>query len=403
MNKSALNRFFQNECDDLERKAVIEFLLDPSNDLLIKTWMRENWDLVTNLDHLSYSTEPDIKKIWFNIQQNINLQADPQAVLNDTVTSSPILFMPRLKRIAGVAAAILIFSGALYFWQFGHADNNLVKAENNPVEYKSDILPPKDSKPLLTLADGTIINLDSTGKGILAVQGGMNITRKADGEIVYSGKAPDVISYNTLTLPRGNKPIRLLLSDGSIVWLNAASSITYPTAFAGTERKVSITGEAYFEVAKNSAMPFFVSHKDMVVKVLGTHFNVNSYDDEQVAKITLLEGAVRVSGGEKIKILRPGQQAELSNKDIKLNSEVNIDEVMAWKNGQFYFNGTDMITMMRQIEKYYNVEVEYKDNVNYKFIAKISRQVNISEFLKKLELTDLVHFKIEGNKIIVMK
>jgi transmembrane sensor len=403
MNKSALNRFFQNECADLERKAVIEFLLDPSNDLLIKTWMRENWDLVTNLDHLSYSTEPDIKKIWFNIQQNINLQADPQAVLNDTVTSSPILFMPRLKRIAGVAAAILIFSGALYFWQFGHADNNLVKAENNPVEYKSDILPPKDSKPLLTLADGTIINLDSTGKGILAVQGGMNITRKADGEIVYSGKAPDVISYNTLTLPRGNKPIRLLLSDGSIVWLNAASSITYPTAFAGTERKVSITGEAYFEVAKNSAMPFFVSHKDMVVKVLGTHFNVNSYDDEQVAKITLLEGAVRVSGGEKIKILRPGQQAELSNKDIKLNSEVNIDEVMAWKNGQFYFNGTDMITMMRQIEKYYNVEVEYKDNVNYKFIAKISRQVNISEFLKKLELTDLVHFKIEGNKIIVMK
>ena len=256
---------------------------------------------------------------------------------------------------------------------------------------------------MLTLADGTIINLTSNDKGVLAVQGSVNITRNASGEIVYTGKATDIISYNTLTLPKGNKPIRLLLSDGSIVWLNASSSITYPTAFSGNQRKVRITGEAYFEVAKNTAMPFFVSNNDMLIEVLGTHFNVNSYDDEQTVKITLLEGKVNVAKGYIAKTLQPGQQAELFKDNIKLTNDVNIAEVMAWKNEQFYFNGTDIKTMMRQIEKYYNVEVEYRDNINYKFIAKISRQVNISEFLKKLELTDLVHFKIEANKIIIMK
>lgn len=403
MNKSALNRFFLNESSDSERKEMIEWLLNPSNDLQIKSWMRENWDFITSINYKSYSEEPDVKKIWFNIQEKINQQSAAHTVSKETSVPPSISFSLRYRRIAAAAAAILIFSGALYFWQFNHPDKSVAKSENNPVKSNNDISPPKDSKPVLTLADGTTIHLDSSGKGILAVQGGISIIRKADGDIVYAGKAPEVISYNTLSLPKGNKPIRLLLSDGSIVWLNAASSITYPTAFTGTERKVTITGEAYFEVAKNPVLPFLVSHNDILIKVLGTHFNVNSYDDEQTVKITLLEGAVNVSTGEKIKTLRPGQQAELSKENIKLINDVNTDEVMAWKNEQFYFNGTDIKTMMRQIEKYYNVEVEYRDNVNYKFIAKISRQVNVSEFLKKLELTELVHFKIEANKIIVMK
>lgn len=403
MNKSALNRFFLNESSDTERKEIIEWFLNPSNDLLIKNWMRENWDLITNIDYKSYSSDPDVKKIWFNIKEKINQDSAAHTVLNEIAAPPSISLSLKFKRVVAAAAAILIFSGALCFWQFNHSDKNLVKSENKSSIYKIDIPPPKDSKPILTLSDGSIINLDSSGKGTLAVQGGIIIARKADGEIFYSGKATDVISYNTLSLPKGNKPMRLLLSDGSIVWLNAASSITYPTAFAGNERKVTITGEAYFEVAKNTAMPFFVSHNDILIKVLGTHFNVNSYYDEQAVKITLLEGAVNVTNGEKIEILRPGQQAEFSKETIKLNNDVNLDQVMAWKNEQFYFDGVDIKTMMRQIEKYYNVEIEYRDNINYKFIAKISRQVNVSEFLKKLELTELVHFKIEANKIIIMK
>jgi len=403
MNKSALNRFFLNLSSVSERKDVIDWLLNPSNDLLIKNWMQENWDFITSIDYEGYSTEPDVKKIWFNILEKINQQNASTADLTDVVIPPSVFFIRRFKQIAAAAAAILIISSGLYFWQFNHSDKDLVKAENKSFNYKNDIPPPKNSKPVLTLANGTIINLDSSGNGTLAVQGNISIIKKADGEIVYSGKAPGIISYNTLSLPRGNKPLRLVLADGSLVWLNAASSITYPTAFTGNKREVTITGEAYFEVAKNTAMPFFVSHKDMLVKVLGTHFNVNTYEDEQAAKITLLEGVVNVSKGEKIKVLRPGQQAELSAENIKLNNDVDIDEVMAWKNEQFYFNGADIKTMMRQIEKYYNVDIEYRDNINYKFIATISRQVNVSGFLKKLELTELVHFKIEANKIIVMK
>jgi transmembrane sensor len=405
MNKSSLNRFFLNESSDSERKDVIEWLLNPSNDLLIRNWMQENWDFVTSIDYKNYSEEPDVKKIWFNIQEKINQQsALPEpAIINNPATIAHVSFKLRFKQIASVAAAIFIFSCGLYFWNVNHSGKGVVTAENKPAIFKNDIPPPENSRPVLTLANGTIINLDSSGKGTLAIQGGISITRKADGEIIYSGKAADIISYNTLSLPKGNKPMRLILSDGSVAWLNAASSITYPTAFAGNERKVTITGEAYFEVAKNAAMPFFVSHNDVVVKVLGTHFNVNSYDDEQTVKVTLLEGAVHVSKGEKIKVLKPGQQAELSKENISLNNNVNIDEVMAWKNEQFYFNGADIKAMMRQIEKYYNVDIEYRDDINYKFIAKISRQVNVSEFLRKLELTGLIHFKIEANKIIITK
>ena len=402
MNKFSLNKFFLNESSDSERKDAIEWLLNPENDLLIKNWMRENWDFITSIHYKSTWEEPDVDKIWCNIQEQINQHSNANTGLSNIVSPPSVTFSLRFKLIAA-AAAIFIFTGTLYFWQYNSSDKGLAKSENKSIIHKKDIPPPKDSKPVLTLADGTIINLTSNGKGILAVQGSVNITRNASGEIVYTGKATDIISYNTLTLPKGNKPIRLLLSDGSIVWLNASSSITYPTAFSGKQRKVRITGEAYFEVAKNTAMPFFVSNNDMLIEVLGTHFNVNSYDDEQTVKITLLEGKVNVAKGYIAKTLQPGQQAELSKDDIKLNNNVNIAEVMAWKNEQFYFNGADIKTMMRQIEKYYNVEVEYRDNINYKFIAKISRQVNISEFLKKLELTDLVHFKIEANKIIIMK
>ena len=402
MNKFSLNKFFLNESSDSERKDAIEWLLNPENDLLIKNWMRENWDFITSIPYKSTWEEPDVDKIWCNIQEQINQHSAANTDLSNIVSPPSVTFSLRFKLIAA-AAAIFIFTGTLYFWQYNSSDKGLAKSENKSIIHKKDIPPPKDSKPVLTLADGTIINLTSNDKGVLAVQGSVNITRNASGEIVYTGKATDIISYNTLTLPKGNKPIRLLLSDGSIVWLNASSSITYPTAFSGKQRKVRITGEAYFEVAKNTAMPFFVSNNDMLIEVLGTHFNVNSYDDEQTVKITLLEGKVNVAKGYIAKTLQPGQQAELFKDNIKLTNDVNIAEVMAWKNEQFYFNGADIKTMMRQIEKYYNVEVEYRDNINYKFIAKISRQVNISEFLKKLELTDLVHFKIETNKIIIMK
>jgi ferric-dicitrate binding protein FerR (iron transport regulator) len=204
-------------------------------------------------------------------------------------------------------------------------------------------------------------------------------------------------------LPKGSKPIRLVLADGSLVWLNAASSITYPTAFIGQERRVSITGEAYFEVSENKAMPFFVEHNQLLVKVLGTHFNVNTYENEASNKVTLLSGLVDVGNGKVNRRLLPGQQASVSTAGFSVKENTDTDEVMAWKNGQFYFGGSDIKSIMKQIERYYDVEVEFRDEVPYQFVAKISRDVNVSAFLEKLELTNLIHFKIEGKKIIVMK
>ena len=279
-------------------------------------------------------------------------------------------------------------------------------ANEKPARFKHDIAAPAGNKAVLTLADGSKVYLDSAGSGTLATQGHMKIAKKSNGEIVYTGTAAATassVTYNTLSLPKGSKPVHLVLSDGSVVWLNAASSVTYPTAFIGNERKVTVTGEAYFEVAKDPAMPFYVSHSDVVVKVLGTHFNINTYNDDEKVKVTLLEGIVNVSSGLKNEQLKPGQQASFSENSIQLIKSVDLDEVMAWKNDQFYFTGTDIKTIMHQIERYYNVEVQYNDNVPYKFVAKISRDVSVSRFLEKLELTNLVHFKIEGNKIIVSK
>jgi ferric-dicitrate binding protein FerR (iron transport regulator) len=316
-----------------------------------------------------------------------------------------ISFIQKIMRAAAIVIGISLI-GAVYLLFFNKPKQETVARQYQ--KFKSDVAPPANTKAVLTLADGSKISLDSISNGTLAVQGKMNVIKQADGLIAYQGSAAGTVSYNTLTVPRGSKPMKLLLADGSQVWLNVASSITYPTTFAGKERRVKINGEAYFEVAKNPGMPFYVTHEDMNVKVLGTHFNVNTYDDEKEIKITLLEGSVHVSKGNENSVLKPGQQAEVNNSSseipgIKVLHDVNAEEVMAWKNGRFYFDGTDIKIIMRQIEKWYNVDVEFHSDIKYSFVANISRTKNVSELLKILQLTDLVHFEINGNKIIVMK
>jgi ferric-dicitrate binding protein FerR (iron transport regulator) len=271
---------------------------------------------------------------------------------------------------------------------------------------QNDIMPPSDNKAILTLADGTKIELDSTRNGPLAMQGKVKIIQQSTGAISYSGNTAGAISYNTLSVPNGSKPIHLMLSDGSQVWINVGSSLTYPTAFTGNERKVKITGEAYFEVVHNEKIPFIVQNGDLQVKDLGTHFNVNTYQDETSARITLLEGSVRVLRNSTSELLKPGQQASISNNsnsNIRVLNDVNIDEVVAWKNGKFMFdNNTDIGAIMRQISRWYNVDIEYQGNISQRFWGSISKNVNVSQVLKILEATGEVKFKIEGNKIFVI-
>lgn len=314
--------------------------------------------------------------------------------------------VPFYKRTAFRAAAIIviIISCALFF-VFRNTTPNKEIASNQPGQFKDDVAPPANNKAILKLSDGSIIQLDNSDVGTLAVQNNIEVVKQADGRIAYKGEAGNKVSYNTLSIPRGSKPMKLQLVDGSEVWLNVASSITYPTAFVGAERKVEVSGEVYFEIAKNNEMPFVVkkANDDAEVRVLGTHFNVNAYDDESSLKVTLLEGSVDVSKGGSHSLLKPGQQALVANQSIKVLNEVDLEEVMAWKNGRFYFDGADIKTVMRQVEKWYNVEVKFEDDIPYSFVAKISRDVNASELFKILQYTELVHFKIDGNKITVMK
>ena len=241
---------------------------------------------------------------------------------------------------------------------------------------------------------------------MIAHQGNVRIIKKPNGEISYTGNAAKEVTYNTLNVPRGSKPLGLTLSDGSQVWLNVGSSLTYPTAFTGKERKVRITGEAYFEIAHNANMPFIVQHNDVMVSVLGTHFNVNTYEDEADERITLLQGLVQVSKNSLSQLLKPGQQAKINHNEtneIKVLDDVNVDEVMAWKEGKFKFGeNTDIGTIMRQISRWYDVDIVYKGSINQRFWGSISKDVNVSRVLKILEATGGVKFKVEGNKIIVM-
>ena len=195
----------------------------------------------------------------------------------------------------------------------------------------------------------------------------------------------------------------MVLEDGTKVWLNAGSSLTYPVAFIGNERKVSITGEAYFEVAKNKFKPFTVSRDKMQIEVLGTHFNVNTYGDEDFIKVTLLEGSVKVNNGNKSGLLKPGQQAKLNENIINVHSNVNVDQVMAWKNGYFSFDKASATEVMHEIARWYNIQVAYEGEMpTEQFGGELRRNSKLSSVLKILEKSG-VNFRIEGRKVTVFK
>jgi ferric-dicitrate binding protein FerR (iron transport regulator) len=306
-----------------------------------------------------------------------------------------------LYRVAA-AAVLVICLGVSFFLFTNKNESSLAGTESNKPK-KNDLTPGRNTA-VLTLADGSTIVLDNARNGELANQGNTKIVKLNDGQLTYNAAKENSgeVLYNTMTTPRGGQ-YKLALPDGTEVWLNAASSIRYPTAFSGNERKVEITGEAYFEVAKDAAKPFKVMVNEMEVQVLGTHFNINSYSDEATIKTTLLEGSVKISKGNDQKFLKPGQQAQLNNTgNIKVVNDVNVDAVMAWKNGYFSFENTDMASVMRQISRWYDVDIVYEGKIpDRKFGGEILRSSNASHVLKILEESK-VNFRIEGKKIIVL-
>lgn len=302
-------------------------------------------------------------------------------------------------RIAVAASIILLLGIGAYFMLFNRSTKptEIVKT---PTE-ANDVKAPEANRAMIVLANGQQVYLDSANSGELAMQGNVKLVKLADGQISYSGNATEV-TFNTLTNPRGSKVIDMTLADGSHVWLNAGSSVTYPVAFVGNERKVSITGEAYFEVTHDVAKPFIVSKGETSVQVLGTHFNVNAYDDEDNIKVTLLEGSVKTSiGNSQSVVLKAGQQSQVSS-IIKVVNDANLDEVMAWKNGKFIFGANaDIQTIMRQIARWYDVNVVYDGAVpKQRFGGEMPRTTNLSQVMEILK-TSGVKFTIEGRKVTI--
>ncbi|HET6768388.1 MAG TPA: FecR domain-containing protein [Chitinophagaceae bacterium] len=306
----------------------------------------------------------------------------------------------RRMAVAASILGILVLSGFLLFNKSG--ENSVAKGKVNNKRFKNDVSPGGD-KAILTLADGSTIVLDEAKNGELAEQGNSKII-KLDGKLSYDAvdKNPKEVVYNTISTPNGGQ-YRLELADGSLVWLNATSSIYFPTTFIGKERRIEITGEAYFEIAKNREMPFVVAVNGAEVQVLGTHFNINAYNDEDNVKTTLLEGSVKFVSGDNSNILKPGQQLQLAkNGALNVANDVNVDEVVAWKNGLFAFENATIEKVMRQFSRWYDVEIEYRGKTDDLFIAEMRRNIKLSDALRALELTGKVKFDIEGKKIIVM-
>lgn len=322
------------------------------------------------------------------------------ARLQAAMSAAEAVTVRRKTRFHWAWAAALIGTAALsgILWQQMSKDASTNPQTNNP---KVDAIAPGTDRAYLTLGDGTEILLDSTGDGMLAVQGAASVVKEGRG-ISYQGRGITSESViNTIRTPRGGQ-YRLALSDGSVVWLNAASSLRFPANFTGNQRTVQLTGEAYFEVKPDAGRPFTVEVGDLRVAVTGTRFNVNAYPDENGILTTLAEGSVNVESNGVSKALKAGQEI-LAEPDGKLKSvkTADLEAALGWKDGQFVFNGADVPSIMRQISRWYDVEVSYSGVTRKEtFTGMVSRKSDISRVLRIMEAGG-IRFKIDKNRIVV--
>ncbi|AEW03358.1 hypothetical protein A4D02_04890 [Niastella koreensis] len=405
-----LNRYADKTATPAEKEELMRLLQENSNDVTVQHVIDKMIAERPVTHEMSEKTAQAVLQAIF--------EADETPVV--TLETTPVRRMP-YWRIAAAAVVLLMVTAAGLVWMNYNSKTQVA------VKIKNDVAP-GGNKAVLTLADGSTIVLDNEKNGVVAQEGNAKVVKLKNGQLVYakadagSVDANAPVTYNTLSTPKGGQ-YNIELPDGSKVWLNAASSITYPTAFDAKERKVQVTGEAYFEVAKlvtvkdGKRVPFLVDIKNKTtgkdlgqVQVLGTHFNINAYDDEDVVKTTLLEGSVKFSAigpgsaGSKSAILKPGEQVSASHSSqLSQPIPVQTDEVMAWKNGVFHFENADIKTVMRQVSRWYDVEVVYKrslDNDDPLFFE-VTRNTNLSDVLRVLNLAGGARYTIQDKKIIV--
>jgi ferric-dicitrate binding protein FerR (iron transport regulator) len=380
-----LEAYIKERCSEAERLELLQLIHDGRDQDLVREWMDQSRRHFITVHQLN---EQSAEQIFNNI-----LQAGPAAV----IPIHPARKRTRIPPVWWAAAAILVAVGFGTLWLFHPFSTTPPVAKANAVH--NDVAPGA-TRAMLTLADGRKIAVDTAANGTLAVQDQTTVVN-SNGHLNYQGQQASSVIYNTLSTGRGEQSPPLTLSDGTKVWLDAASSIRFPVAFTGKQRVVEITGQPYFEVAKNTAMPFIVKKGGLEIEVLGTHFNVNAYEDNADTRVTLLEGSVRVRKGERTAIIKPGEQAVVAG-DAVTTAQADIASVMAWKDGLFSFNDADLPAIMKQLARWYDVDVVYEGKMAPRsFGGKMQRDLNLSTVLHSLEKNN-VHFRIEGRKIIVL-
>lgn len=350
-------------------------------------------------DELDLMEEPSAP----TADEHIKLAQIQQLVRSDMQQKRVNVFykVPIYRLAAAVALLTFVFGATWFYLQ--HGDSEKLPTAQSESE---SVISPGGNKAVLTLATGQQLLLTDLADGQLAQEAGVMVTKASDGQLVYKvvGEVSDkdnAPSFNTIATPKGGQ-YQVSLPDGTRIWLNASSSLRYPTTFEAKERLVELTGEAYFEVATNKNQPFKVISAGQVVEVLGTQFNINAYSDEHLIKTTLLEGSVQVYLGEQSSLLKPGQQAQAGRSLSR--KYVDVQEAVAWKNGKTQFINADIKTVMRMISRWYDVEIDYEGEISSEtFSGSVSRSKSITEVLDLLQLTGDIHFKIIGRRVVVMK
>lgn len=388
-----LNRVMTEQASEAEHKEMLDLIADPDNEQEVKQQLFEAYQNAGDLTDVVPETRQQILQAIFESDRELK-------------TTKPGNNFGSMSRWIAAAVAVILLSIGIY-WVTSTQLTNKPKLARE----KQEVLP-GGNRATLTLANGSVISLTEVNQGKIATEAGLTITKLADGRLVYRpipGSEEDSKGYNTISTPFGGK-YEIIFQDGTRVLLNSGSKITYPLVFNDKQRKVTLTGEAYFEVSKDPHRPFIVNTpavngiQGQDIEVLGTQFNINAYADEYSYVTTLVEGRVKVATGKTMQegLLKPGQQS-IVRQSLEIRA-ANLDAALAWKNNLFYFSDLPVKDIMRQLVRWYDIEVIYDEDVpSIGFWGQISRNKKLSEVLESIEETNGVHFRIEGRKVFVTK
>ncbi|MCF2446972.1 FecR domain-containing protein [Dyadobacter sp. CY345] len=382
-------RYYSGEATADETAELMSLARAAKNDPEMAALLEEFWE---KSDHNeSFFSKEESDKIFNSIVRS-------DAIVDQDI-DPPVLNTFYWWRYAAAAIIVLFGFGTFYKFQSKSTKPSVANVKPPVTDFA-----PGGNRALLTLADGSTIVLDSAANGVLAKQGSTEVRKKENGQLVYNASNPDNVQplnqMNMLSTPKGGQ-YEIVLPDGSKVWLNSSSSIKFPAIFSKNERKVEVTGEVYFEVVKDKTRPFKVSFLENEIEVLGTSFNVMAYTDEVSSKTTLVEGSVSLKNNRSQTRLNPGQQASVETSGKISRKEVDVDEAIAWKKGQFYFRDASIEEVMKKAARWYDIDIEYQGKIPVRqFTGKVSMDVNISELLHMLKYAG-VNCKIENKKIII--